>query len=73
MHAWVVRAGIKTGMMGLPSREGFMKSIGETEESAVEHADAFTAAADAIVAAIERLYLGVEMPRSDFSVKALWS
>jgi len=32
LHAWVVRAGIKTGMMGLPTREAFLKSIGETGE-----------------------------------------
>lgn len=43
------------------------------EESAIKHADGFTAAADALVAAIEKLYAGIEMPRSDFSVKALWS
>ena len=72
LHAWVVRAGIKTGMLGLPSREHFLKSIGETEESAKEHAVNFTTAADAIVASIEKLYDGVTMPRSDFSVKALW-
>lgn len=30
IHAWVVRAGIKTGMMALPTREAFLASIGET-------------------------------------------
>lgn len=30
IHAWVVRAGIKTGMMALPSRDTFLASIGET-------------------------------------------
>ncbi len=30
IHAWVVRAGIKTGMMALPSRDHFLASIGET-------------------------------------------
>lgn len=30
IHAWVVRAGIKTGMMALPTREQFLTSIGET-------------------------------------------
>lgn len=68
-----MRAGIKTGMLGLPSRDAFFQSIGETSESAQEHANGFTVAADAIVAAIERLYDGVEMPRSDFTVKSLWS
>lgn len=72
MHAWVVRAGIKAGMLGLPTRETFLKSIGETEESAKEHAVHFTSAADSIVAEIEKLYNGVSMPRSDFSMKSLW-
>lgn len=73
MHTWVVRAGIKTGMLGLPSREAFFTSIGETDETARVHADGFTAAADAIVAAVEKLYAGVDMPKSDFTVKSLWS
>ena len=30
IHAWVVRAGIKTGMMALPTRDHFLASIGET-------------------------------------------
>jgi len=72
LHTWVVRTGIKAGMLGLPSREHFLKSIGETEESAIEHAEGFTAAADALVSAIENLYQGVEMPKSDFTVKSLW-
>lgn len=42
------------------------------EESARSHGDGFTAAADAIVAAIQSLYDGVQMPRSDFTVSALW-
>lgn len=73
LHAWVVRTGIKAGMIGLPSRETFFKSIGETEESAKKHGEGFIEAADAIVKAIEALYVGVDMPKSDFSVKNLWS
>lgn len=72
LHAWVVRAGIKTGMLALPTRETFLASIGETEESARHHADGFVAAAHKLVGQIERLYEGVEMPRSDFSMSALW-
>jgi hypothetical protein len=30
IHAWVVRTGIKTGMLALPTREHFFASIGET-------------------------------------------
>lgn len=72
LHAWVVRTGIKAGMLGLPSREHFLKSIGETEESAKVHGEGFIEAADNIVEAIERLYTGVEMPKSDFTMKSLW-
>lgn len=32
IHTWVVRAGIKTGMLGLPSTDSFLQSIGETRE-----------------------------------------
>jgi subtilase family serine protease len=72
LHAWVVRTGIKAGMIGLPSREHFLKSIGETEESARIHGDGFIEAADAIVESINSLYSGIEMPKSDFSMKSLW-
>lgn len=73
IHAWVVRTGIKTGMMALPSREQFLASIGETEESARSHADGFVTAARRLVGTVEALYAGVDMPRSDFSMSALWS
>jgi hypothetical protein len=72
IHAWVVRAGIKTGMMALPSRDHFLASIGETEESARSHAEGFVDAAHKLVGMIDKLYAGVEMPRSDFSVGSLW-
>lgn len=72
IHAWVVRAGIKTGMMALPTREHFLASIGETEDSARHHAEGFVVAAHKLVGMIEKLYDGVEMPRSDFSVASLW-
>ena len=72
LHAWVVRTGIKAGMLGLPTREHFFKSIGETEESAKKHGDGFIEAADRIVEAIETLYTGVQMPKSDFTMKSLW-
>ncbi|KAL4855989.1 Importin beta-like SAD2 [Chlorella vulgaris] len=62
IHAWVVRAGIKTGMMALPTRECFLTSIGETEESALHHAEGFVVAAHKLVGMIEKLYVGVEMP-----------
>jgi hypothetical protein len=42
------------------------------EESALIHGDGFIEAADAIVEAVDALYAGVEMPKSDFTVKNLW-
>ena len=159
IHAWVVRAGIKTGMMALPTREHFLASIGETgarlrqvagtpgggggssgagvlactggglvrlrsgrqggavgpsgrrvrlccgclhasvpaishqrtmtdvvlpahlpaapacrraEDSARKHAEGFVEAAHQLVGTVEKLYAGIEIPRSDFSVSSLW-
>jgi len=42
------------------------------EESARHHGEGFIEAADAIVDAIDGLYVGVEMPKSDFSMKSIW-
>lgn len=73
MHTWVVRAGIKAGMIALPSREDFLLSIGETEQSARQHVDPFVRAAEHIQRVAEVLYQGVTMPRSDFSFPGWWS
>ncbi|KAL6785915.1 hypothetical protein ACKKBG_A00680 [Auxenochlorella protothecoides x Auxenochlorella symbiontica] len=67
MHTWVVRAGIKTGMMALPTREDFLRALGETESSALTHMQAFVQATERVVQEIARLYQGVTMPRSDFT------
>jgi hypothetical protein len=67
-----VRAGIKAGMLALPSREHFLAAIGETDASARANGEAFVAAADAVSASVSRLYAGVDVPKSDFTVKALW-
>ena len=72
LHNWVVRTGIKAGMIGLPSREHFLESIGETEESAREHGQAFVVAAEKLLGHINSLYDGVTMPRSDFTMNSLW-
>jgi len=42
------------------------------EESARHHAEGFVEAAHKLVGMIEKLYAGIEMPRSDFSVSSLW-
>lgn len=72
MHTWVVRTGIKAGMIALPTREDFLESIGETEESARTHVEPFVRATDAVVTSIAKLYEDVEMPRSDFTF-SWWS
>ena len=48
------------------------RALPAAEESARHHADGFVAAAHKLVGQIERLYEGVEMPRSDFSMSTLW-
>jgi len=68
LHSWIVRTGIKAGMLGLPSREQFIASIGETEDSAKGQGEEFIQAADTLCFAIERLYVGVDMPASDFKM-----
>jgi len=68
LHSWLVRTGIKAGMLGLPSREQFIASIGETEDTAKGHGEEFIQAADTLCFAIERLYVGVDMPASDFKM-----
>ena len=59
-------------VLALPTREHFLAAIGETDESARANGEAFVAAADAVSASVSRLYAGVEVPKSDFTVKALW-
>lgn len=68
LHAWLVRTGIKAGMIGLPSREHFLQSIGETEDTAKEHGEGFIEAADTLCMAISSLYVDVKMPVSDFKI-----
>lgn len=65
MHNFVVRTAVKASMYTLPTREYFLKSIGETEASAKAHAGVFVPQAKALIAKVERLFGGVSMPRSD--------
>lgn len=44
----------------------------DAEESARQHAVGFVDAAHTLVGLVEKLYEGVEMPRSDFSMASLW-
>jgi hypothetical protein len=63
-HTFVVRAGVKAGLLALPSREHFLHSIGETEESAKQNAVAFCKVAEKVIQQINNLYDG-KMPQSD--------
>lgn len=42
------------------------------EESAKSHGEGFIAAADELVKAIDALFVGVSMPKSDFSLNSLF-
>lgn len=72
IHAWVVRTGIKAGLVALPSRESFLEGIQETEESCRAYLEPFTTAAQTIVDKVETLYAGVTMPKSDITISSLW-
>lgn len=71
IHTFVVKTAIRTGMMTLPSRQSFLEHLGETEESAKEVAVQIIEHAAAVIAALERLFDGVEMPASNFKF-SLW-
>jgi hypothetical protein len=63
-HTYVVRAGVRAGLLALPSKETFLASIGETLETAKGHSDEFIVAAKSVTPDILQLY-HVEMPASD--------
>ncbi|GLC37363.1 hypothetical protein PLESTB_001595300 [Pleodorina starrii] len=66
IHTYMVRTAVWAGLVTMPSRETFMRSIGETEESARAHVPAVVAAAGEVVARLETLYgNGLRMPASD--------
>lgn len=64
-HTMLIRGVVRTGLVTLPSRESFLQSIGETEESALPHVKDVVAAAEKLVAAVQQLLKGVNMPVSD--------
>ncbi|KAL0030221.1 hypothetical protein WJX77_003427 [Trebouxia sp. C0004] len=65
MHNFFVRTAVKGGMYTLPTRAGFLQSIGETEESARVHSAKFISASHTIVQKAEALFAGTAMPKSD--------
>ncbi|EFJ48912.1 hypothetical protein VOLCADRAFT_90666 [Volvox carteri f. nagariensis] len=67
IHTYMVRTAVWAGLVTMPTRETFMRSIGETEESARAHVpEVITTAAD-VVTRLEVLYGtgGIKMPASD--------
>lgn len=64
-HATVLKIGVKASFITLPTRQYFIDSIGETEESAAARAAEFIQAADNVCTVIEKLYAGCKMPVSD--------
>lgn len=65
MHGYMVRMAIKTSMYMLPSRDQFLGSIHETEDSAKSQAADFSPNVDALVQRVLALYQGTSMPMSD--------
>ena len=66
-HTAFLRAGVKASTYLLPDRAAFLRSLGETEASAREEAEkSLVPALTAVVAAVERLFVGVAaMPVSE--------
>jgi hypothetical protein len=72
IHPYVVRTAVWAGMYVLPSRQVFMTSIGETEESALEPSTTFTTGSPAVEAAILALY-DEPMPASDVAPTSMFT
>lgn len=65
IHNFFVRTAVKTSMYTLPTRAGFLESIGESEESARVHSAKFIPASTQVVRKAEALFGGTSMPKSD--------
>lgn len=64
-HTLFIRGAVRAGMLTLPSREHFMASIGETEESAAPRCEDVIASCSAVIVVVEKLLEGIEFPVSD--------
>lgn len=67
IHPFLVRMGVKASIYMLPSRETFMKSIGETEESTKKQAAELAPVAKKLVQKVESLFTGINMPKAEGS------
>lgn len=56
---------MRAGMLTLPSKEHFMASIGETEQSAALRAREVVAACQEVHSNVVRLFDGIDMPASN--------
>jgi hypothetical protein len=65
IHTFVVRTAVKAGMYTLPTRENFLKSLGEAGPEAKSHAETFVQTAEALHRHCLTLYEGTSMPRSE--------
>ncbi|GLI59613.1 hypothetical protein VaNZ11_001545 [Volvox africanus] len=66
IHTYMVRTAVWAGLVTMPTRETFMRSIGETEESARAHVPEVIATSGQVVARLEALYgTAIKMPASD--------
>lgn len=61
----VIKGVVRAGMLTLPSRETFLTACGETEITARPHAAAAVEGAARLLAEIEHLLNGIQMPTSD--------
>ncbi|KAF6264559.1 hypothetical protein COO60DRAFT_1698177 [Scenedesmus sp. NREL 46B-D3] len=55
---------VRAGMLTLPSKEHFIASIGESEETAAERARDVVAACEEVHSSVSRLFDGIAMPAS---------
>ncbi|KAK9866609.1 hypothetical protein WJX84_000733 [Apatococcus fuscideae] len=65
IHPFLVRTGVKASIYMLPTRESFMQSIGETDESTKAQAAELAPVAKKLVMKVESLFTGINMPKSE--------
>mmetsp|Transcript_12435 Transcript_12435/g.34897 ORF Transcript_12435/g.34897 Transcript_12435/m.34897 type:complete len:222 (-) Transcript_12435:268-933(-) len=73
IHNWAVQAAVQASLLTLPSREFFLKSIQETDETAAELAKRFAKVADPVVTVVDALYAdGAPPPSSTWGASWGW-
>ncbi len=72
IHPYAVRTAVWAGMYILPTRQAFLESIGETEDSARELAAQFVAGSPEVEKTILALY-DSDMPASDVIPASMFS